>query len=396
MCLGALYAWSVFQTALVETYEWANFSSQIPYMVSVFINPLVMPIAGRWQDRTKPSFVALTGGLLLAIGYFGAGMVDIIAPNNEPLGVLWLSLTYGLIAGSGIGFCYVVPVALLIKWFPARKGLFVGIAVAGFGSGSLIFLQIENLLININPAGSIGGGFSILGLIFLICIFLSSFVFQNPPQAYLDDYSEGEKPGVLTGSEEVTPRLMLKTTKFWILWGAFGITASAGIMTIGNIKSVVLSQLTVGALSTSERAFIGTTMGGVLALFNGAGRISWGGISDRFGRIPTLLTSFSLLGMSMILFPLQSTLLRITIGACLIGFAYGGNFALFPAITADSYGTKNIGVNYSLLFTSVSFSGILGPSLVGFFPYEIVFPTLGILVLLVAVIIFVLEKAKML
>lgn len=396
MCLGSLYAWSVFQTTLVEAYGWERFSSQIPFMVSVFVNPLIMPIAGRWQDKTKPSTVAVIGGMLLATGYITAGLVDIIAVNNEFLGILWLSLTYGVIGGAGIGFCYVVPVALLIKWFPERKGFFVGIAVAGFGGGSLLFLQLEDFLINTHPMHKIGGAFTFLGFLFLICILLSSSLFHNPSPAYLEEYCPDEPLEVTKGCEDVKPLQMLRTPKFWILWVAFAITASAGIMTIGNIKSFVISQLVPGSLAPVELSFISTSMGGVLAMFNATGRISWGGISDRFGRITTLLISFSFLGIGMTLFPLQSELLTITLGACLIGFTYGGNFALFPSIIADSYGTENIGVNYSLLFTSVSISGILGPLLAGFLPYEVVFPALGSLVLLVTVSIFLLNKFEVL
>ncbi len=379
LCLGSIYAWTIFQTALIENapYQWEKLLTQLPFSVGLASFAFFMILAGKWQDRVGPTRVATVGGILLGIGYILAGLVDIIAAGNELLGFFWLALTYGVIGGAGIGFAYVCPIAALVKWFPDLKGLITGIAVAGFGAGALIFTQVETLLIP--EDGAVGMAFLILGLLYLVLVVGSAQLLRNPPSGWSPPRPKEKSPTqtmVPIETKDVEPAEIIKTTEFWLLWGMFVLAAAAGLMTIGNVKSFV--QIKNPAID----AVMAAAIAGVLAIFNAAGRIVWGAVSDRIGRAVTMILMFATLGVSMFFFGLQPTnadILMLTIGASLIGFCFGGNFALFPSATADYFGTKNLGSNYGLVFTAYGVAGILGPFMAGVMDYEQVFPLLGLL-----------------
>jgi OFA family oxalate/formate antiporter-like MFS transporter len=391
LCLGSIYAWTIFQTALFENapYQWEKLLTQLPFSVGLASFAFFMILAGKWQDRVGPTRVATVGGLLLGIGYILAGLVDIIAAGNELLGFFWLALTYGVIGGAGIGFAYVCPIAALVKWFPDLKGLITGIAVAGFGAGALIFTQVETLLIP--EDGAVGMAFLILGLLYLVLVVGSAQLLRNPPSGWIPPRPKEKSPTQTVTTiekKDVEPTEMIKTTEFWLLWGMFVLAAAAGLMTIGNVKSFV--QIKNPAID----AVMAASIAGILAIFNAAGRIVWGAISDRIGRTVTMILMFATLGVSMFFFGLQPTnadVLMLTIGASLIGFCFGGNFALFPSATADYFGTKNLGSNYGLVFTAYGVAGILGPFMAGVMDYKDVFPLLGILAFIALALAIVTE-----
>ena len=178
---------------------------------------------------------------------------------------------------------------------------------------------------------------------------------------------------------------MIKTLEFWLLWGMFVMAAAAGLMTIGNVKSFVQAQ------NTTINAVTAASIAGILSIFNAAGRIVWGAASDRLGRTLTMILMFATLGISMFFFAIQTDVLMLTIGASLIGFCFGGNFALFPSATADYFGTKNLGSNYGLVFTAYGVAGVLGPFLAGVMDYASVFPLLGIIAFLALALAIVTE-----
>ena len=182
LCLGSIYAWSIFQKALYKTiadgglYEWDKLWSNLPFAAGLASFALFMIFAGRWQDRVGPRKVATVGGILLGIGVALSGLVDlVVSPTDMVGGTLYLVITYGIIGGAGIGFAYVCPIAALVKWFPDKKGLMTGVAVAGFGGGALIFNYVEQYLIGFF-GGFIGYPLIVLGVIYLV------FVVANPSE----------------------------------------------------------------------------------------------------------------------------------------------------------------------------------------------------------------------
>jgi len=360
ICLGSIYAWSIFQTALKGApYSWDPLLTQIPFSAGLASFAGFMVYAGRLQDRIGPTKVATIGGILLGAGYILGSFGDFFSANTS-LSFLWITLTYGVIGGAGIGFAYVCPIAALVKWFPDIKGLITGIAVAGFGAGALIFAQVETYLIELGD-GDIGLAFLVLGIIYLVAVGGSAQLLRNPPANWTAKKVTPAKE--VTTSQPTTRdyewREMIGTPRFWLLWSMFVIAASAGLMTIGNIKSFVQAQ------NISIDAVMAATIIGILSIFNGLGRIAWGAVSDRIGRTVTMAVMFAVLGLTMVVFGIQTNIWALTIGAGVIGFCFGGNFALFPSATADSFGTKNVGNNYGFVFTAYGVAGILGPSLAG-------------------------------
>ncbi|MHA2047274.1 MAG: L-lactate MFS transporter [Candidatus Thorarchaeota archaeon] len=401
LCLGSIYAWSFFQTALnggsppVGAYLWPGLMSQLPFAAGLASFALFMIVAGRWQDRVGPRKVATVGGILLGTGYILAFFVDIVAGSDPVLGTIYLVITYGIIGGAGIGFAYVCPIAALVKWFPDKKGAITGIAVAGFGAGALVFGYIEQFLLtlfNVPAIANIGMPMLILGIIYLILVVLGSQLLTDPPKGWLP---EGYIPpkSIANGSGvHCTPTRMIRTASFWLLWLMFAFAATAGLMTLGNVKSASLAI---------DAATDGVVIVGVMSLLNAAGRIVWGATSDKFGRENTMIVMFSVLAFGMFTFAWMSTIsiswLAVMGIASLIGFCFGGNFALFPAATVDLFGSQNIGKNYGVMFTAYGIAGITGALVAGPIvdltgSYSMAFMVTGVLAI-VAVILTVVLRA---
>jgi OFA family oxalate/formate antiporter-like MFS transporter len=371
LCLGSIYAWSIFQKALYKTiadgglYEWDKLWSNLPFAAGLASFALFMIFAGRWQDRVGPRKVATVGGILLGIGVALSGLVDlVVSPTDMVGGTLYLVITYGIIGGAGIGFAYVCPIAALVKWFPDKKGLMTGVAVAGFGGGALIFNYVEQYLIGFF-GGFIGYPLIVLGVIYLVFVVIGSQMLVNPPKGWLP---QGFTPPPTTADGAGTglmPGQMVKTSNFWILWLMFVFAATAGLMTLGNVVSAageidsVVVTLELGAL-----------IAGIMSIFNAAGRIVWGRVSDSIGRNSTFILMFLVLAIAMFAFafvPTGTSWVIVTLIASVIGFCFGGNFALFPSATADYFGSEHVGKNYGVVFTAYGIAGILGALVAGTF-----------------------------
>ncbi len=404
LCLGTIYAWSEFQNALKLAmsqgglYGWLVLNTQWPFAAGLASFAVFMVFAGRWQDKIGPRKVATVGGVLLGLGYMLASLVDTLA-LDEMMGTLYLVLTYGVIGGAGIGFAYVCPIAALVKWFPDKKGSVSGIAVAGFGGGALIFLYVEQYLIE-SAGGLIGPPFFILGIIYLVGVIVGAQVLTIPPQGWTP---EGWSPPETTADgsgKGMMPNEMIRTGTFWLLWLAFIFAATAGLMTLGNVKSAAAE---VDPLV--ELLGLGAAIGGIMSIFNAAGRIVWGATSDKLGRVKTMTLMFLLLAVSMFSFAYIVTLpqtegmwMTVTVVASVVGFCFGGNFALFPSATADYFGSPNVGKNYGVVFTAYGIAGVVGALVAGSFvditsSYFLAFIATGILAIL-AIILTVVMKMR--
>ncbi|TFF95950.1 MFS transporter [Candidatus Thorarchaeota archaeon] len=404
LCLGTIYAWSEFQNALKLAtsegglYGWLVLNTQWPFAAGLASFAVFMVFAGRWQDKVGPRKVATVGGVLLGLGYMLASLVDMLA-LDEMMGTLYLVLTYGVIGGAGIGFAYVCPIAALVKWFPDKKGSVSGIAVAGFGGGALIFLYVEQYLIEL-AGGLIGQPFLILGIVYLIGVILGAQVLTTPPEGWVP---EGWTPPETTADgsgKGMMPGEMIKTGTFWLLWLAFIFAATAGLMTLGNVKSAAAE---VDPLV--EVLGLGALIGGIMSIFNAAGRIVWGAASDKLGRVMTMMLMFLILAIAMFGFAYVVTLpaaegmwVTVTVVASVVGFCFGGNFALFPSATADYFGSPNVGKNYGVVFTAYGIAGVVGGLVAGSFvdltgTYFLAFITTGILAIL-AIILTIVMKLK--
>ncbi len=384
LALGAIYAWSVFTpklTAADGAYQFSAGEAAWVFSAGLFFFALVMIWAGRKLNSIGPQKLAIAGGVVLGLGYILAGFFG----DSFITQLIFI----GVIGGSGIGLAYVVPIAVGVKWFPDKKGMLTGLAVAGFGFGATIWVKW---------AGSWGGGllntmeiagldglrsvYLLYGIIFAVMVIIGSLVMKDPPEGWLP---KGYTPPQAsdTGASGVVnfdSHEMTKTPQYYMIFLTFVFSALAGLMVIYCIKLFGIDALTFNKLGTLDpgaegfadtfawaSATAGTAMA-VYAILNGLGRIVWGMVSDYIGRRISLILMTLLQGIIMLaFFYLGGTAWGLIIAAAIIGFNFGGNFALFPAITADFFGNKTVGRNYGLIFFAYGIAGILGPQIAGYF-----------------------------
>jgi len=362
LALGAVYAFSIFTTPLSDSLNYAPTSFQILgiFAASLAVFAVTVIFAGKVQDKRGPRMVATVGGLVYGAGY----LIASVSTDN----VVMMYLSYGVVSGIGLGLGYVCPLAAALKWFPDKKGLVGGIAVAGFGAGAFLFTQIGKWLIG---SQGLDGGFLYLGLIFLAMVVVGAQLLTNPPAGWLPKGFVPVRNSNGNGKVDYSQREMLKTRSFIFLWAMFALSGTAGLMMIGNVKNLAIY---LDPTSTASVVAEFQLIAGILALFNGAGRISWGVVSDRIGRTKTLRVMF--LVQALVLFAAAGffwvkpsdelvQFLGLTALASCVGFTFGGNFALFPSITFEFFGPKNLGNNYGYVFTSYGFAAVLGALIPG-------------------------------
>jgi OFA family oxalate/formate antiporter-like MFS transporter len=309
-----------------------------------------MIVAGFWQDKKGPRLVGSVGGVLLGAGCLLAAFI-----GDTPMG---LNVAYGVVAGLGVGFAYVTPISTCVKWFPDKRGMVVGLAVMGFGIGSLVFAPLLEALLGKDPAQyavTIPCSFMILSGIFFVFVIGCAQMFKVPPAGWKP---EGwTAPVAAAGARlDYTPGEMLRTWQFWVLWLVYFLGSSIGLTAIGESAPLVKELAGSAAVMTGGVAL------GVMSLFNGVGRLIWGAASDKMGKQKVVYTMFALSALTCALLLRGTTdFWRVLAGICVVGFCYGGYLALMPSLAAEYYGAKNIGANYGLLFTAWGAAGFTIP-----------------------------------
>jgi nitrate/nitrite transporter NarK len=337
LAFGVLYAWSIFGGDLQETLGWTKTQAALPYTVAIIMFAAMMIPAGRLQDKIGPKWVATLGGVLIGLGCILAGTLTTL-PG--------LIFSFGVLAGSGIGLGYASTTPAAVKWFaPEKKGLITGIVVGGFGLASLYIVPLSKFLLH---EYGIFSSFRILGILFLvITIPLAQFV-KNPETVVVsaDPKAKNKKTYDLTFKE------MMKTKEFYMLWFMFFAGATGGLMTIGGLKTIVKTIL--GA----DAAF---QLVAFAAIANALGRPVAGAISGKIGRGKTMTILYILQATALFFFNSLTGFVPVFAAACMIYFAYGSMLSVFPSACGDNYGTKNLGLNYGILFSAWGVGGIVGP-----------------------------------
>ena len=376
LCLGAIYAWSVFTPKLIKPlaeggmYGFSASQANWIFSVGLLVFSFTIILSGRIMGKTGPRKLAVASAIVLGGGYVLGGLF-----GSSFLAQL---LFIGIIGGFGIGLGYAVPIAVGVKWFPDKKGMVTGLAVAGFGFGAMIWVKSAgtwfNFLETLNffGLGGVQSTFFLYGILFFLMVFAGSFVMIDPPAGWLPAGWTPPEPTATGGSAlgmlDFTPVEMMKTYQFFILWLTFHFSAIAGLMVIGNIKLFGIDILQAAGVSVTEASAITGTALAFLAIFNGLGRIVWGTMSDKTGRKAAILLMCALQSVIMFLFyKMGSIPATLIAGACIIGFNFGGNFALFPAATADYFGNKNVGLNYGYIFVAYGLAGVVGPQIAAYF-----------------------------
>ncbi len=348
--LGMLYSWSVFRGPLAQAYGWTNVQTNAPFSYSILALVAGTLLGGLWQDRSGPRLVASVGGVLIAIGWVLSAIV-----GQNPTALI---VTYGCLVGIGTGFGYVAPIATLVKWFPDKRGMMVGLAVMGIGVSPLVFAPFIEMLIGKDPArfaSTIPMTFVVIAVICLAGVVGAAQFCKAPPAGWKP---AGWEPGpkMAATREQVPPLGMLATWQFWLLWVIYFLGSSVGLTAISQTGPLV-GVMPKGALAVSAGAAVG-----IVAVFNGVGRLVWGSVSDRLGRARTMLVMGLCAALTCgLLVRGANGLWMLLAGLCLGVFAFGGYLALMPSATADYYGPKHVGANYGLLFTAFGVSGFFVP-----------------------------------
>src|ERR1700693_323544 len=344
IALGAVYAWSVFRIPLARQFGWSIPEVTLTFTISIFTLGIAAFFGGLWLNRRGPRVVALTGGVLYGLGVFLASFSD--------HGLWWLYLSYGVIGGIGLGFGYIVPVAVLVKWFPDRRGLITGIAVGGFGAGALITAPVATRLIQ-----SVGvlSTFAYLGIGYVIVTVIAGAFMQNPPDGWKPEgWSPTAAGTAQRAGQDFKLGEALRTWQWYALWLLLFLNTCAGISVISQ-EAPIFQEL------TGVTAVIAGGMVGVASLGNAVGRVFWAWVSDLITRRAHFAVMFILQVLLFWFLPNIATVTLMTIVTFVVLMCYGGGFGTMPAFAADYFGPKNVGPIYGLMLTAWGFASAFGP-----------------------------------
>lgn len=397
LALGAIYAWSVFTPSLKGA-GWSSEETQWVFALGLASFALFMVFAGKKLNSWGPRTLSWIGGIILGLGYLLAGIFG-------GTSFIALLILIGLIGGMGIGFAYVVPIAVGMRWFPDKKGMITGLAVAGFGFGAMLWVKLAGSWGHLIDNMGLATTFIIYGIAFAIMVIIGGFWMKYPPEGWKPEGFEANNNNAASAkavkqTKDITSSEMLRKPQFYLIFLTFVFSAGAGLMSIGLMKLYPMQALMESGISeTAASAIAGTAMAVFFSLANGLGRIIWGILSDKLGRKRSIILMTAIQGITVILFTyMAGSEILLYLGATLIGFNFGGNFALFPTITADTFGAKNVGQNYPFVFLAYGVGGIFGPILGGKMGdlnnFALAFTISGVAVLVGTLLILFVKPAK--
>ena len=362
LCLGTVYAWSYFQKLLVDQYGWSN--TQVAWAFSLAI--CFLGLAAAWGGLVLPKYgprrLAMTGGALFGLGYLLAAL----ALHLKSLPLLYIG--YGVIGGSGLGLGYVTPVATAAKWFPDKKGLVTGMVVMGFGLGALLMSKVIAPLLMKAFHGNLVAVFGMIGVVFAIVPVAIGSCLRNPPPDFVPPVAavSGQPAVVSLDPDGLTAAACIFSGRFLMMWLVFFCNILAGISII-SFQSPMFQDLwrrIDGALSPADLASYGATLIAVSSLFNGIGRLFWGGLSDRIGRSWAfrIMLASQIAAFGLLIVTGNPWLFGALI--CYILLCYGGGFGTMPSFVLDAFGPRLMAATYGAILTAWSAAGIVGPQIV--------------------------------
>lgn len=344
LCQGAAYSFSVFKGPLKEHLGCTETQVALAFSLSLAFLPVGMLISGKYADKGNPRLVVALGGFVFGLGMFLAGFSH---------SIVWLYATFGAMMSLGNGAAYGAIVATAVKWYPERRGMAGGVVVSALGLGTVLIAPLAQRMID-NPALGVLGAFKVLGGVFVILTIGASYFLVNPPREHEAQAGEIEA-SASASSNDLNWKQMLARPKFWMLYVLYAAGAFSGLMVISQASSI--AQETTGLSAASASLVVG-----MLGLANALGRLCWGTISDRIGRFAALGLMFAITAVMMFSFSaLAASSTGLIAAILLVGLCYGGYLGTFPSICADSFGSRNLTLNYGLLFSAFSLAAILGP-----------------------------------
>ena len=349
LALGAVYAWSVFVKPLATSFGWNIAQITLTFSIAIFVLGIGAFIGGLWMNRKGPRIVGIAAGVLYGLG------VLLASQSADKLGLLYVS--YGVLGGLGVGLGYIVPVATLVKWFPDKRGMITGIAVAGFGAGALITAPVAAWLIK--QVGVLHT-FAILGVVYFFMVTIGALIMRNPPAGWAPaGWKPSERMQSQRSTRDYTFKEALCTWQWYALWGILFLNVVAGI-------SIISQAAPMAQQLTGVTALVAAGMVGIISIANGTGRLAWAWLSDAIGRRNVFISMYLLQVLIFFAIPYMSSFVLFTSLAFIVLLCYGGGFGTMPAFATDYFGSKNIGPIYGLMLTAWGFGGVLGPMLTAF------------------------------
>jgi MFS transporter, OFA family, oxalate/formate antiporter len=347
IALGAVYAWSVFRIPLTKTFGWTISQVTLTFTIAILMLGFAAFAGGLWMRKSGPRRVAVAAGILYGAGVFLASF--------SGAHLYWLYFSYGFLGGIGLGLGYIVPVATLVKWFPDKRGMITGIAVAGFGAGALITAPIATSLIkNVGVMKT----FALLGIAYFIAVTAAALFIKDPPQGFAP---AGWQPSAAQTKQrtarDYTLGEALGKWQWYALWAMLFLNTSAGI-------SIISQAAAMAQEITRVSAVVAAGMVGIISIANGSGRFLWAWLSDAIGRRAVFFSMFLIQAVVFALIPHVTGFGLFTTLAFIVLLCYGGGFGTMPAFAADYFGATNVGSIYGLMLTAWGFAGVLGPMLI--------------------------------
>ncbi len=345
--IGSIYAYSVFNRPLQEALGWDPTDTAWAFSIAILFLGLAASFLGPTVERIGPRRSALLSAALFTLG---------LAVSGVAVRFGWLPLFYlgyGVIAGTGIGIGYICPVSTLVKWFPDRRGLATGLAIMGFGFGSLIAGSLIQWLI---AHTGLSLTFFILAALYGAVMVFSARALALPPPGWMQRTGGGAANGASVRRDlaDLDSLEALRTARFYFLWVMLFINVTCGIAVISVASP--MAQETAGLTAAAAAAMVG-----LMGLFNGIGRLGWASLSDILGR-PNTYTAFfviqiaAFLALPAVTHPLLFQALIFLILTC-----YGGGFASIPAYIGDLFGTRRLASIHGNILTAWAAAGLAGP-----------------------------------
>jgi len=355
MGLGTIYTWSLFNQPLVDKFHWGLGDVATTFSITSFFLAFATLFAGKLQERFGIRNLTLVSGVLVGLGLIASAHV-------QSLDMIYLLA--GVVVGFAVGIAYISTLSNLIKWFPDNKGLISGISVGAFGSGSLLFKYVNAALIS---GAGVSAAFFYWGVIVMALIVLGSMLLKEPVQV-----NQQANHGTL--GNDYTVRQMLASKEAYMLFVIFFAACMSGLYLIGIVKDMGVQ------LAGMDLATAANTVSAV-AIFNTAGRIILGTLSDKVGRMRVisftmLVTILAIAALSFV--TLSHTLFFICVGA--VAFCFGGNITVFPAIVGDFFGLKNHSKNYGIIYQGFGLGALAGSFVANHFGgFHSTFMVMGVL-----------------
>ena len=372
LCLGSVYAWSVFKKPLMAAHGWTETSTQITFMICIAMIGICAAFGGAFVDKKGPRKVATIGGILFGIGTMLAGLADYTG------NIFLLYLGFGFIGGAGNGLAYVTPIATLIRWFPDKRGLVTGLAVMGFGAGAFFMGQIAPAMIN---QISIAKTWFIFGAVFLILTVAMAQFFKNPPQGWLPQGFVPKAASASTAASSWTFSEAFSTRQWWMLWTVFFLNISAGVGLLSQLSPMAQEIQKDLIADPAKLAVAGGVVVSIASLFNGFGRLFWAWLSDSTGRKTVFIIIFISEALLYLALPQIRNVTLFTAIACYLLACYGGGFAVMPAFVADSFGPAHVGRIYGAILTAWGAAGVVGPLVFARLKDSAIYVAAGMLIL---------------